>query len=263
MELMHRTASFRLRVAVDFHKPLIRHGCLRQSTRGLARPPWWDKPEKPMDEAQTEFERTARQRSRICEHLNAAATASPDACSCSVLPDDRSGRGEEAVPRASGAAGRGCGVRTARGRAMERTDRPAPLPLPPPGRSASALRHRRSRRALAGLPAVLLRGPVAAVPRRLHRRDGPGAFLTWNCPCRATSDDGHGRPRDDRSPPQAGTCDGHSTPGDPGRRAPARAAPGAAGGFGGRLGPTVGAADRRGGGGGSRLRPTLASASVR
>ena len=60
--------------------------------------------------------------------------------------------------------------------AMERTDRPAPLPgLPPPGRSASALRHRRSPRALAGLPAVLLRGPVAAVPRRLHRlgRGGP------------------------------------------------------------------------------------------
>ena len=40
---------------------------------------------------------------------------------------------------------------------------------------------------------------------------------------------------------------GQGLPGDPGRRAPARAAPGAAGGFGGRLGPTVGAADRRGG----------------
>ena len=53
---------------------------------------------------------------------------------------------------------------------------------------------------------------------------------------------------------------GQGLPGDPGRRAPARAAPGAAGGFGGRLGPTVGAADRRGGGGGSRLRPTLATA---
>ena len=53
---------------------------------------------------------------------------------------------------------------------------------------------------------------------------------------------------------------GQGLPGDPGRRAPARAAPGAVGGVGGRLGPTVGAADRRGGGGGSRLRPALATA---
>ena len=88
----------------------------------------------------------------------------------------RAGRRDRRRPGGAGAPGVARGDGAARGRAMERTDRPAPLPgLPPPGRSASALRHRRSPRALAGLPAVLLRGPVAAVPRRLHRlgRGGP------------------------------------------------------------------------------------------
>ena len=82
----------------------------------------------------------------------------------------RGARADRLRPRPAVAAGGGGGGGAVRGGAVERTGGPASLPgLSASGRAASALRHRRPRRPLAGLHAVSVRRPVVAVPRRLRR----------------------------------------------------------------------------------------------